>query len=143
MRAPDLLAELHRRGVEIRAAGDRIRYRPASKVPLELREEIRAHGSELLAELAPAQHDDPLGIEDQEPKELRVEPTAYLLYSRLLEREVWLCRDDQAAGEIAAEFPGVPVLTFAEVPLLQGKPVELLRAIVATKACFPGARVEA
>ena len=34
---------------------------------------------------------------------------------------------------------GVPCLTFAEVPLLRGKPVELLRAIVETKAVFRGA----
>ncbi len=75
--------------------------------------------------------------------DFRQEPTAYLLYSRLLERELWLCRDDRAAGEIAAEFPGVPVLLFSEVPLLKGKPVEWLKAVLDVKAAFVGARVKA
>ncbi len=89
-----------------------------------------------------AGNDDPLEVEDQEPTKVRLEPTAYLLYSRRLEREVWLCRDDPTAGEVAAEFPGVAVLTFAEVPLLRGRPPDLLRAIMDTKAVFVGARLE-
>ena len=73
--------------------------------------------------------------------DFRVEPVAYRLYSRSLDREIWVCQNDQTAGEIAAEFPGVPVLTFAEVPKLKGKPVDLLRVIMDTKAEFVGARL--
>ena len=75
--------------------------------------------------------------------EARREPVAYLLFSRTLGLEVWLCRDDQVAAEIAAEFSGVPVLTFDEVPLLRDKPVELLRAVLDAKAEFVGARLRA
>ncbi len=75
--------------------------------------------------------------------EARSEQVAWLLYSKLLERDLWLCCDDQAAAEIAAEGTGVPVLTFDEVPLLRGKPVELLRAVLDAKAEFVGARLQA
>ena len=73
--------------------------------------------------------------------DFRQEPTAYLLYSRLLERELWIARDDRAAKEIAAEFPGVPVLTFAEVAPLKGKSVEWLQAVLDVKSAFAGARL--
>ena len=37
--------------------------------------------------------------------------------------------------------PGVPVLTLAEVPLLDGKPPVLLRVILRINAVFPDARL--
>ncbi len=70
--------------------------------------------------------------------DVRADLVAVLLYSKLLDRELWLCRDERAAGEIAAEFPGVPVLTYAEVPHLRGKPPDLLNALLNVKAEYPG-----
>ena len=78
-------------------------------------------------------------LEDGEVHETREDLVAVRLYSRLLERELWLCRDERAAAEIATEHLGVPTLTFAEVPRLRGKPIELLRAVLDAKAEFPGA----
>ncbi len=75
--------------------------------------------------------------------DVRADLVAVLLYSRLLGRELWLCRDDRAAAEIAAECPGVPVLTFAEVPHLRGKPPELLHAVLDAKAEFPASVLRA
>ena len=63
---------------------------------------------------------------------------AVRLHSRLLDRELWLCRDQRAAEEISVEFPDLPVLTFAEVPHLRGKPPALLHAILNAKTEFPG-----
>ena len=51
--AAALVDELRRRGVELRAEGDRLRYRPVSAVTPEDVEALRRHKSELLAILAP------------------------------------------------------------------------------------------
>ena len=71
--------------------------------------------------------------------DVRADLVAVLLYSKLLDREVWLCRDERAAGEIAAEHPDVPTFTFSEISHLRGKPPELLNAILNAKIVFPGA----
>src|SRR6185503_10643717 len=42
------------RGVELVPVGDRLRFRPASAVPPELRERLRVHKAEVLALLAPS-----------------------------------------------------------------------------------------
>jgi len=47
-----LLSELDRRGIEVVAAGDRIRYRPASRVGPDLLAWLRASKPELLRALA-------------------------------------------------------------------------------------------
>ncbi len=73
--------------------------------------------------------------------EIRQEFVAVRLYSRLLDRDLWLARDNQTAAELAVECPGVPVLTFSEVRYLNAKPPELLQAVLDTKAQFPGARL--
>jgi hypothetical protein len=44
-----LLHELHRRGVELVANGDRLRYSPKSAVTVELHDQIVRHKPELLA----------------------------------------------------------------------------------------------
>ena len=49
-----LLVELARRGIELRAAGDRLRYRPVSAVPPDLAHRLSARRGELLAILAAA-----------------------------------------------------------------------------------------
>ena len=71
--------------------------------------------------------------------EARQEFVAVRLYSRLLGRELWLARDDETARELSVEFPEIPVMTFAEVPVLAEKPPELLQAILDSKVAFPGA----
>ncbi|HVT16280.1 MAG TPA: hypothetical protein VHQ90_08915 [Thermoanaerobaculia bacterium] len=53
MHVEAILAELETRGVELRAAGDRLQFRPVEAVPPELVEEIRAHKAELLRRLPP------------------------------------------------------------------------------------------
>ena len=73
--------------------------------------------------------------------EVREEPTGWLFFSHLLDREFWLAVDERTAERLAAEHPGVPVLTLAEIPLLEGKPPDLLREILRVKAVFPDARV--
>lgn len=55
MDACSLIAELGRRGVELRAAGNRLQVRPADGVPPALMAELRAHGQALLRQLAGAQ----------------------------------------------------------------------------------------
>lgn len=49
MQATALLLALAERGIHLRAEGDALRYRPASKTPQELVEAIRVNKGELLA----------------------------------------------------------------------------------------------
>ena len=51
MTAETLIAEFQALGVELKPAGDKIRFRPASVVPADLREKLRAHKAEVLAVL--------------------------------------------------------------------------------------------
>ena len=83
----------------------------------------------------------PLAIEDGPVLEVRQSISAVRLYSRLLDRELWLAADDQVARDLAVEFPGIPVITFSEIPLLKGKSPEALAAIMEVKADFVGARL--
>ena len=83
--------------------------------------------------------DDARGLEHGDVLEARQDWIAVRLYSKLLDRDLWLCRDQRAADELSAEFPRVPVLTFDEVPLLAGKTKEQLRAMLDVKAEFPDA----
>lgn len=54
MSAAGLLAELRRRGVELRPDGDRLRFRPVTAVPPDLRGRMAACKPELLDLLNPA-----------------------------------------------------------------------------------------
>lgn len=54
MTAADLLAELGRRGIQVEAHGDRLRYRPRSAVTPELAQRLKSHKRELLAILGDA-----------------------------------------------------------------------------------------
>ncbi len=49
-----LLVELARRGIELRAAGDRLRYRPRAAMTPDLADRLAAHRGDLLAILAAA-----------------------------------------------------------------------------------------
>jgi hypothetical protein len=72
--------------------------------------------------------------------DLRQEPVAWRVYSRLLDCELWLARDERVRDELVAEDTTLPVLLLAEVPNLAGKAPALLRALLRTKCAFPGAR---
>ncbi len=50
----EMLVELARRGIELRAAGDRLRYRPQSRMTADLATRLAAHRGDLLAILAAA-----------------------------------------------------------------------------------------
>jgi len=51
MTATEILSELHRRGVELIAAGDRLRFRPKEAVTPELVTTLARHKTEILAAL--------------------------------------------------------------------------------------------
>jgi hypothetical protein len=103
------------------------------KSPLERLREIRA---------ARASGESGSAVEplDAELAEVRQDWAAVKLYSRLLGLELWLARDQRAADELLAEGVAIPIVLLSDVPKLAGKPVELLRAVLAGKAALPGAR---
>jgi hypothetical protein len=115
-------------------------------VTRELRERLSARRDELIRLLRRPEDsgnsENRLNLDDGDIVEARQDWIAVRLWSRLLNRELWLARDDRTAEELSAEFPGVPILTLAEVPALKGKPKELLRAILDAKSEFPDARLE-
>ena len=138
-----VLAELRSRGIEVRAVGDRLLYRPATALTPKLRERLLAVKSALLAELRsgePTPADGP--VEDGPLLEVRRDLVAVRLHSRRLNRDLWLCCDESASRELAAEFPGVPVLTFQEAARLRGKSTEVLTALLDVKAEFDDAVLE-
>ena len=51
MTAIDIIQDLRRRGVELQAAGDRLRFRPAGAIPPDLLERLREHKAEIIAAL--------------------------------------------------------------------------------------------
>ena len=59
MTAADVLADLTRRGIELRADADRLRFRPVTAMTPELAERVRARKAELLALLAPPSVTEP------------------------------------------------------------------------------------
>ena len=63
MSAAAVLSELRRRGVELVAAGGRLRFRPVQAVSPDLVEQMRAHKAELLAILAGGERLDTAGGE--------------------------------------------------------------------------------
>jgi hypothetical protein len=63
MGALEVLHQLEALGVTLEAAGDRLRYRPASKVPPDLVEALREHKGELLTRLRPVGDGQPPPLE--------------------------------------------------------------------------------
>jgi hypothetical protein len=53
MSPESILAELDRRGIELSASGDRLRFRPIEAIPPDLLEELRKHKPNLLRLLSP------------------------------------------------------------------------------------------
>ena len=58
MNAAALIDDLRRRGVQLEARGDRLRFKPASSVPPDLLADLRANKAQILAALSAA-HDAP------------------------------------------------------------------------------------
>ena len=84
MNAAEILSELEARHVELAVNGDRLRFRPVSAVPAELREALRLHKAELLAMLRQRQtvalRDAlPYGVAESQPSLLAAEITAMSL----------------------------------------------------------------
>jgi len=135
-----LLRELWERGATIHAAGDRVKViAPAASLPPELLDVLRAKRDELLAELRDAGGYGAPDLRGSVVTDVREEVAAVRLRSGF--GDVWIVRDEDVAGDLAAEEPGFPILTFAEVPQLGGKSREMLRALLDAKAVCPTAWV--
>lgn len=78
MTAEEVLSTLRSLGVQVHAAGDRLRLKPASAIPHDLRNAVTAHKQELLALLARGEHQALLG-----------EAAATFPSSRIEEYERW------------------------------------------------------
>ena len=142
MNVPDLLAELQGRHIVLFPEGDRIRYRgPRGAMTPDLLERLRRSKAELLEALRSGEDHESGLLQGSEVRQEKRMVAGWLFYSRLFDREFWLAKDEPTAERLAAEHPGVPVITIAEVAILETKPPELLRAILETKAVFPDAGV--
>ena len=142
MNVPDLLAELQGRHIVLVPEGNRIRYRgPRGAMTPDLLERLRRSKAELLEALRGGEDQGAGLLEESEVRGERSEPVGWLFYSRLFDREFWLAKDEPTAERLAAQHSGVPVLTFAEVPILETKPPGIQRMILETKAVFPDARL--
>ena len=62
MTSVQILSEVHRRGIELQAAGDKLRLRPSRDVPPDLLSAIRIHRAELLELLGLPEDIDPPGV---------------------------------------------------------------------------------
>ena len=130
MTAAAFVSSLQESGLELCVEGQELVCRgPKNLLTTDLVEELRRHKPGLL-----------LLLRGSEPQE---DVGAVFLYSRSLDRELWLARDEQVAAELAAEFPEeeFPVLLLEDVPLLRGKSPQMIKAILDVAAVFPGSRV--
>ncbi len=99
MGAESVIAEARSCGVELRAAGDRLRFRPAEAVSPELREKLRTYKPEILRFLRPAVADALGGVRRARPSLLAADVCAMPLndFARAgLVVEVW----SERLGEI-------------------------------------------
>ena len=132
-----LLAELQRRGVELRAEGRRLLYRPIEAVDPELRAALTMHKSAVLAGLRGVDHDH----HDLAPSILNSEPEGDLLdrflsdasipaaifYSKALDRRFIFARDEAALEALTEADEGLPVFYFGEAEKLARLGLEGLR----------------
>ena len=81
----------------------------------------------------------------QSPHEALVGFDPIPIHSRLHDCKIWLARDEEVAAELEAELAQsgseIPILTFAEVSLLQGKSDAMKRALLTTMGAMPGSRL--
>ena len=90
---------------------------------------IPTHSGPPLTIGLPEQQADPPRASEATKEEIG----AVLIYSRLLQGEIWLVRDTEALADIAAEIQGRPVIFFDEVEGLRGKNPDELREIVTAR----------
>lgn len=144
MTAAALLADLRRRGVELRAEGDRLRWRaPRGAVtPADLAR-LRAAKAELLRALA---QDEELGLDSAPIVEVRERTLRAVLVHSARYGEAWLVVDPCMLPKLALEEGGRPqarpVLLAQDVARLQGKPEDAIRAALEVARAFPGARIQ-
>ena len=125
-----LLDELRRRGVELRAQGDRLLYRPRNAVPGELRERLRASKNEILEVL----HTQGSELLDRFLDDAAL--PAAIFDSRLLGRRFVLARDEAALDALTEADQQLPVLFFGEAAKLRQMGLEGIRALLAFRAEF-------
>ena len=158
-----LRAELERRGVVLRAVGDRLLYRPIEAIDPELRAALKMHKSAVLAGLrsgiaAPNHADHDHGLErgqhdhheDLAPLTLNSESEGDLLdrflsdasipvgifHSRALDRRFIFARDEAALEALTEADEGLPVLFFGEAEKLSRLGLEGFRAVLDVRAEF-------
>lgn len=168
MTVAHLVDDLLARGVTMEPVGDRLRLVPAKLVTPDELQVLREHKAEVLelirpdftaedvAELRARYRDD---LDDQERDQLRAdaakddvlagaivqavacapEPCAWKLYSKKLERALWVARDMAAVADLPAD--GLPVVLADDLDRLRGWTDQRLAAVLEALAVFPGARL--
>ena len=175
MSAAELLEALRTRGVELRAAGDRLRFRPVAAVTTDDLEALRAHKAAVLALLADVaelerdgsslklraiastltseEHARRLAAEAAAGDQLTQlilqavactpDPAAWRLYSRRLDRELWVARDAAAAIALDADCARarLPVVLADDLERLRDFDDRRLNNLLDVLIHFPGARL--
>ncbi len=139
MNPATLLSDLRRRGVELTAEGDRLRYRaPRGVLSPELLDDLRSHKREILAKLT--QYEDSA---EEDALKSGV-PVAFLIDSPQY-GEVWVATDAGVAAAIQVEEQQRerprPVLMAEDVAHLEHKSEKAIRGALNVCAIFPGAKV--
>jgi hypothetical protein len=130
-----LLSELARRGVELRITAKRILLRPLALASPEILEVLRRQRDCLLHELQKDFEEDAAGMALVLGGRVSLH-----LYSRSLERGLWLCSSELDAAEVASESPD-PILTLAELTHMHDTSPVLVGKILDVKGVFPDARL--
>jgi hypothetical protein len=171
--AAELLAALRTRGVELRVAGERLRFRPVAAVTTDELEALRAHKAAvltLLADLAELERDGTAAklraiartlISEEHAQRLAAEaaagdqlaqlilqavacipdPAGWRLYSRRLDRELWVARDATAANELDGDGVrgDLPVVLADDLEPLRDFDDRRLNNLLDVLIHFPGA----
>ena len=133
MSAAALLAEVRAAGCTLIADGDQLKIRSETgPVPSQLVAKLRPHKAELRALLRSAPADVAL---DTQPVEARTDVIGWRLWSRALQRELWLARDLRAAEQLWSEAD-LPALLLDEWPLLEGQPLAVITAVLDSRSVF-------
>ena len=144
MTAGELMGVLRRRGVELLTDGDRLGVRPAGRLTPEERTALIAAKADVLSVLrAEAFDGDQLGQLILRTTACTPEPSAWRLYSRRLDRELWLARDTEAAAALDADGAraGLPVVLADDLARLRDFDDQHLRDLLEALAVFPGAKI--
>lgn len=139
MNPATLLSDLRRRGVELTAEGDRLRYRAARGVlSPELLADLRSNKKELLAELTQCRDSASSAVLESGV------PAAFLVDSPRY-GEVWVATDAGVAAAIRVEEQRRdrprPVVMLDDMARLRGKSPTAIQSALNVFAAFPGAEV--